>query len=783
MAKKNLPIKLFQKRRIDERQTEGSGSSTPPKWMLTGNELEERAEMLLEPFSDIEGEFATRPSYRDFIPVTLKVDIDDNAIAKSHRKDVQKLFNGRFSKNNIIGFLDSNSAIVKVDSLEESNQIQKNIKNFNRNAKSVSAIESIEIFKPYLVKPKKDEALKISLIDFLNYELNNSVKIAFKKFCQELNVEIKESFYSSGLIIYRAEKIDEATLDKLSDFEALESITFMPKYKVGLDTLETSETLEVKEPDPEREYPIVGVLDTGIAKNRYLNGWLEKDSFSSYPEELIDPMHGTCVSSIILYGDQLENEGATGNTGVKIFDATVFPDKNKETIYEDELVENIREAIKTNNRIKIWNLSLGTEIDADVNQFSDFGIALDNIQESYDVMICKSAGNCKNFKDGRPKGRIAKSADSIRSLVVGSVAQSKNGYDISEFLHPSPFTRVGPGPANSIKPELVTIGGNAGVNGRGIVTNGVQAIAPDGNIVKIPGTSFATPRVTALLSELNFKINEDFNPTLLKALAIHSAKYPSELSIPINERINQMGFGIPTSADDIIYNDPHEITLILQENIVKGEFIEILEFPFPESLVDEDGFFYGDVKVTLVAQPVLREKQGAEYCQSNLDVKFGTYENIKDRDITKTNILNEFGPDDAQNVLRDSNYRSAYKKDTSSEYARERMLLNYGKKYQPVKKYSVNLNEMTPSNKEHNLRSERKWYAKIIGTYRDFAETLAQQDGEILNQDFTLIVTIRDNKRQHNIYNEVTQLLENRNFLHSNIKLREEVRINIKKQS
>jgi len=783
MAKKNLPIKLFQKRRIDERQTEAGGSSTPPSWLLTGDELEERAEMLLEPFTYIESEFATRPSYRDFIPVTLKVAIDDNAIAKSHRKDVQKLFNGKFSKNNIIGFVDSNSAIVKIDSLEESNQIQRNIRNFNKNAKSVSAIESIEIFKPYLVEPKEDEALKISLIDFLNYELNNSVKMAFRKFCQELNVEIKESFYSSGLIIYRAVKIDEPTLDKLSEFEALESITFMPKYKVGLDTLETSTTLEVKKPDPKREYPVVGVLDTGIAKNSYLDDWLENDNFSSYPEELIDPMHGTCVSSIILYGDQLENEGATGNTGVKLFDAAVFPDKNKETIYEDELVENIREAIKANNRIKIWNLSLGTEIDADINQFSDFGIALDNIQESYDVMICKSAGNCKNFKDGRPKGRIAKSADSIRSLVVGSVAQSKSGHDISEFLHPSPFTRVGPGPANSIKPELVTIGGNAGVNGKGIVTNGVKAIDPAGNIVKIPGTSFATPRVTALLSELNFKINEDFNPTLLKALAIHSAKYPSELSIPINERINQMGFGIPTSADDIIYNDPHEITLILQENIVKGEFIEILEFPFPESLIDDDGFFYGDVKVTLVAQPVLREKQGAEYCQSNLDIKFGTYENIKDRDITKTNILNEFGPDDAQNVLRDSNYRSAYKKDTSSEYARERILLNYGKKYQPVKKYSVNLNEMTPSNKEHNLRAERKWYAKIIGTYRDFAETLAQQDGEILNQNFTLVVTIRDNKRQHNIYNEVTQLLENRNFLHSNIKLREEVRVNINKKS
>ena len=29
---RNLPIKFFQKRTNDERNTEGGGSSTPPKW-------------------------------------------------------------------------------------------------------------------------------------------------------------------------------------------------------------------------------------------------------------------------------------------------------------------------------------------------------------------------------------------------------------------------------------------------------------------------------------------------------------------------------------------------------------------------------------------------------------------------------------------------------------------------------------------------------------------------------------------------------------------------------
>ena len=778
MAKKNLPIKLFQKRqKIDDRRVEGGGNDSIPKWELSGQLLAERAESFIEPINELIEVFQKRNTSRSFIPATLKIDIDDNAIAKSHRKDIQKIFNGKVTKNNIIGFLDSNSAIVKVDSIEEGLQIKNNIANFLKNPRGISAIESIEVFKPFIVDIEENQTVKISLIDFLNYEINNAIKIAFIKYCNEFGIEVKEVNYSPGLIIFKIKNASPAVLDSISDFEALESITFMSIYEVESDSVESENTVEIKTPTGGLEYPIFGVLDTGVSKNPYLEPWLLNDKFSSYPDELIDPMHGSCVSSIILYGDQLQGENWTGNSGCKIFDATVFPDQKQESIDEDELVENIREAIKENNHIKIWNLSLGTAAESDINDFSDFGKALDDIQLANDVIICKSTGNCRNFEKGHPKSRVARSGDSVRSLVVGSVAHSKSTHDIADINHPSPFTRIGPGPANSIKPDIVSFGGNAGMKDGRRIENGVNAIAHNGNSVKIIGTSFATPRVTSLLSELNFKINETFNPTLLKALAIHSAKYPTGISLPISERVNQMGFGIPDSADEIIYNDPHEITLILQENIARGEFIEILEFPFPESLIDDDGFFYGEIKITLVGQPVLREKQGAEYCQSNLELMFGTYENIKERDTTKSNILNEIGPDDTKNVLLDSNYKSAHIKDTESEYARERVLLNYGKKYQPVKKYSVNLSEMKDARQRDSLAGNRKWYTKIKGTYRDFAETLAIQDGEELNQDFTLIVTIRDTKAQKQVYNEVSRLLAERNFLHSNIKLREEVQI------
>ena len=186
MAHKNLPIKLFQKRqKIDDRKVEGGGKKTIPKWQLDGEELLARVNNLLEPLSELDTFFKTRDNTRSFIPATLRIDIDDNAIAKSHRKDIQKLFNGQFTKNNLIGFIDSNSAIVKVDSIEDSIAIRRNINNYNNNPKAISAVEAIEVFEPFIADIEENETVKISLIDFLNYELNNAVKVSFEKFCKQ----------------------------------------------------------------------------------------------------------------------------------------------------------------------------------------------------------------------------------------------------------------------------------------------------------------------------------------------------------------------------------------------------------------------------------------------------------------------------------------------------------------------------------------------------------------------------------------------------------------------
>src|SRR5690606_28419721 len=123
-------------------------------------------------------------------------------------------------------------------------------------------------------------------------------------------------------------------------------------------------------------------------------------------------------------------------------------------------------------------------------------------------------------------------------------------------------------------------------------------------------------------------------------------------------------------------NEPNEITLILQDTLEKGSFIDILDFPFPQSMIDENGYFYGEVTVTLVTSPILEESQGSEYCQSNIDVMFGSYDNKVARDMSQRGKKNPVGADNRQNLLAPGLYTKRPAKGTVDTFSRERMLLS-----------------------------------------------------------------------------------------------------------
>jgi hypothetical protein len=778
MAERNLPIHLFRHREVDDKRTEGMGNSEEPGWLLTGTQLIKKSKQLALELDAFKNIVAEREERQSIVPFVFKATLLERATAKTKRKYVAEILDTSRTRSNIIGIVDKEELIVRISTVQELQTISQCIKDYDNYNYGLSCLDRIKPFDPSVTITKETENYKIKLLDFQNYEENLAIMQLFEKTLQKNKLLYNKTEYAEFYPIYKIIGKQSVILDSFKQneiFEALFSIEPMPKYSVTLDSSPFQKPITVMQPEDGHEYATLGILDNGIARIPHLEPWLDGTRMTSYPSENITPNHGTFIAGIALYGDALEDVSWIGHKGIKLFDATVFPDTIKETIDEDELIANIREAIEKNyEKVKIWNLSISPTAPIVDTNFSDFAKFLDHMQEMYSVLICKSAGNCYNFMKGHPRNRLNNGADSVLSLVIGSIAHYKGSQDLAEVDNPSPFSRIGPGPEFIVKPELVHYGGNAGVKpDETLSITGVKSFSMNGEIMQAAGTSFSTPRVAALATGLFQEIKQEFDPLLIKGLLIHSANYPDLLSIPYVERTKYVGFGKPPTIQEMLYNDPHEITLILRETLVKGKFLDILDFPMPSCLI-KDGFFTGQIIATLVYSPILEPSQGSEYCQSNINVFLGTYDEKMQRDTSRSYILNPVGRSPSRNIFNYDLYsKKKIKSGTGKFSQRERLLIEFADKFYPVKKYAVDLSEMTEASKQH-ITENKNWFLKLEGLYRIFSEQKAVHIGK-LHQEFCLFITIKDPTETLNVYNETIQKLDAFQFWHSNINLSSQI--------
>ena len=117
-------------------------------------------------------------------------------------------------------------------------------------------------------------------------------------------------------------------------------------------------------------------------------------------------------------------------------------------------------------------------------------------------------------------------------------------------------------------------------------------------------------------------------------------------------------------------------------------------------------------------------------------------------------------------------------KNKTGDFAlRERLQIQYNDKYYPVKKYAIDLSELTDKKRLDYLTADKKWFLFLQGVYRSHIEKLAQLKSFQLSQEFCLILTIRDPLQKEKVYDEVSQKLDEYNFWHSNIKVSTDVTI------
>ena len=764
---KEYPIQNVSFRgETDNFLTEAGGGSELPKWVndtaisVNAERVYGQLELFSELFSD---------SNRT-MPVLTEITLNKKATAKSHRPAVRKMMDVN-SKRNVLGVTSVGKILVKIDTANDLKKMERGFKvvntdNLPKDKKiGLSAIENISRYKAVVDDSiQEDDRLKLQLVDYLNSEYNHRSRIALSIKCKEFGVELEELNYASSLRLFSLEHVSEEALQAIASMDCVLAVRKMPTIEFEAAPDEDNSCIEVMTPLEGATYPVVGLLDSGVGDNDYLRPWMidDEDNIADLEEEDINRSHGTAVASVINYGDFLENKDLTKCGPCKIKSCIVNTDRTQ--IYENELVANIQNAIAKHPEIKIWNLSQGTTKTIDNDRYSDLGIALDSLQKDNRILICKSAGNVDPRAENQ---RITDGADSLLSLVVGSIAHKKTTNNDANENDRSPFSRIGPGVENAVKPDLVHYGGNMDTHLSLFSEWGRQ-------FCRWSGTSFSTPRITALAANLNQMIGGECNPLLLKALLVHNSDYPVGLSKTPEELRREMGFGLPSVITDMLNNDTDECTMVFHQTLEKGTNIVSLDFPYPQSLV-ENGYFIGEITLSMAVNPVINAGQGCEYCQSQVDVLLETYDHVEHVQLGEGMMRNESRTSkDAVNVLKSSIYSSkAFKK----EFAEERMLIEQGDKYQPIKKYYVDLSKMTDANKRKALGENRKWALKLTGLYRDAAVQALERDGEVLSQDVVVVVTIKDPRHRGTIYTECLDLLEQRGYVHNDINIHNDIRV------
>lgn len=773
MAEKNiprpdrLPIKLILPSQGKEKRIDGGG--TPPK-----------------PFRNVDGAYrkslatqvsavreALLPQMKQAGAAPVRVKLLTRAAAKSHRPE--KLFSAQTCP--IVGAGGLGELFVKAtpDGLAQLvNTIEEN--RSERIVKELSCVESIEAVTPlyrrkgldpkdvlrHSPRGKEGFMARVRLFNFGADDDQPRLVDNFVDLCRKRKLRISTAGYSPGSFIYGAECRTVDDIEALSRVVGVRSIVSMPLIRTVRPMMLNPTPLPNLQArgDVMGDVPTVVVVDSGISDQiPGLESWVVGRETQVAPEYR-NTDHGTFVAGLICWGSALNPTiaGIDANP-CAVFDLQVIPNADPsrgdtDSLREQEFLVSLETALRDHaNEFKVWNLSLGTDAVCSLDEFSEFAEELDNLQERYQVSFVISSGNYispplldyPRSTTQMEQGRITAPADSVLGITVGSVSQvdyKKNG---PKEHHPSAFSRHGAGPNYVIKPDLVHYGGSCSTDATHIA--GIRSVSGTGTAENL-GTSFATPLVSRTLAQIYHQITPTPTPVLARALLTHHARDPrTQKRVPDGEE-NFFGFGLPSPIPYCLECTPHTSTLVFEDSLRPGYFLEWDDFPYPPSL-RRNGRYFGEVWMTVAFAPARGARWGSEYCETHIDAHFGVYREQTSRDTgeIKTKFVGLVPPEHKNpGVLYES-------------YQVEKL-----RKWAPVRTYHGDLGD----------KGERgsRWRLKVQLLTRHGIE-----DEEACKpQPFSLIVTIADPAKRSPVYDEMARTVHNR-FQSQNLGVRAAARI------
>lgn len=525
----------------------------------------------------------------------------------------------------------------------------------------------------------------------------------------DTNTETVELLKSLNINILENRVIENNTV--LLDKDEIELIKSKAPYLISMSMRDFSNITpdDIKEnnnsftrniPLPSIE-PTIGVIDTLFDKSAYFSKWVD---FRNMLNENIPDIenkenykHGTRVSSIIVDGPQL-NPRLNDNCGrfrVRHFGVALH---NGFSAFN--IIKQIKNIVLENKDIKVWNLSLGSDIEIEENFVSPIAYLLDKIQVENDVIFVIAGTNDR--RETKNMLKIASPADSINALVVNSV----NSLD-----KPTTYSRRGPVLSFYIKPDVSYYGGDSTS-----LEECMNTIGIDNREDLVSGTSYAAPWIARKLAYLIHILG--FSKEEAKALIIDSAeKWENKYK---EEEIELLGHGIvPIDINNIIKSRNDEIRFVISGY---AEMYETYNLTLPIPVHNNKYPFIA--KATMCYFSTCNRSQGVDYTNEEMDLKIGR---INDEE--KIKPINKDGQGEIGTYVNEKKSRNEFRKWDNSKTIKER--------------YS-------PKNGERESYKNKLWGIKIVKSNRFYNKS---------NRDkikFGLVVTLKEINGENRI-NEFIQ--------------------------
>ena len=447
----------------------------------------------------------------------------------------------------------------------------------------------------------------------------------------ESHGEVSDMLVTASFCVLRI-KCDVELFSKIIKMREVSYVDRPPQANIETKLDADIEDLKVRK-SPDKSRSGILIVDSGIRSHPLLANAIadrivlpSSDGKIKEGQDIDDVGHGTAVAGIALYGD------VNKCVEIKEFDPQVWlysakimyrdDDGNatfdEKSLLEHQLKDAVEKTVEKHTRCKIVNISLGNSDRKMMQGQRQFRIAslIDELSSKHsELLFTIAAGNSTYDVDehelyphylmDNPRVKIIDPATSAHGITVGSISFPQARLKKSDS--PSPFTRVGPGLREMIKPELVDYGGGYGSD---LITVNPSWISEGRLFTLERGTSFSAPKIAHYLARLKDAF-PNASRNFLKALLLSSAAIPTERPEPLDKIdlcssnkelqkvLNIYGYGKP-DLDRALYSESNRV-LLTHDGEMGLDKVDLFTINLPEEFLAEQGKHI--IEVTMAFDP------------------------------------------------------------------------------------------------------------------------------------------------------------------------------------